>query len=147
VGAGRSYPDHIGWDLVRAARAWETAFIDGVVAAGHPWFAEARGRLIQHIPATGIAQSELVRRAGVTKQAVQQHLDGLEADGIVVRVADAEDRRGRRVEFTKAGRRALVAIDAVKGEVEDDLARQLGAGQMVALKSALRTIFAQADPD
>ena len=40
----RRPPDHIGWDLIEAARLWEKQFTDRMVACGHDWFGEARGK-------------------------------------------------------------------------------------------------------
>lgn len=133
-------PDHIGWDLVCAARVWESAFVEDVTAAGHPWFADARGRLVQHIGRKGVGQAALADRAGMTKQAVAQHLDRLESDGLIARVADSEDSRKRRVVWTDAGQRALDDIDAAKLRVERRLKARLGAQAFAALRRALKEV-------
>ena len=70
--------------------------------AGHPWFSETRAGLMGHIPRGGIRQSALIERVATTKQAVQQILDGLEAEGIVERIADPADGRGKYVRYTGA---------------------------------------------
>ena len=33
-------PDHVGWRLWQANRAWLQAFVGGMRAAGHEWFSE-----------------------------------------------------------------------------------------------------------
>ena len=131
-------PDHIGWDLVRAARAWEAEFIREVVEAGHPWFAEARGRILQHIGRNGVGQADLVRRSGLTKQAVAQHLDQLEADGVLRRVQDPADSRKRAVEWTVEGRVALETIDAAKLRVERRIKDRIGKDHFSALRDGLK---------
>ena len=135
-----SAPDHIGWDLVRAARWWEAEFIQEVAGAGHPWFAEARGRLVEHIGKAGIEQGALAERAAITKQAVGQHLDALEADGVVQRVQDPDDSRKRFINWTDAGLGALRDIAAAKLRIEARLKRRLGASDLASLKAALRQV-------
>ena len=133
-------PDHIGWDLVRAARAWLAEFEAEVVAAGHPWFAEARGRLVEHIGRDGVAQAALAGPAGMTKQAVAQHLDALERDGLIERVAEVADGRQRRVVWTDAGRAALRDIDAAKARVETRLRARIGEARFAALRDGLKAL-------
>ena len=133
-------PDHIGWDLVRAARWWKRAFIAEVTQAGHPWFAEARGRLVEHIGRNGIEQGALADRAGLTKQAVAQHLDRLEADGLISRVPYDGDARKRRVIWTATGQAALDDIDRAKASVEADLARRIGKVALRDLSALLKKV-------
>ncbi|MEL6170077.1 MAG: MarR family transcriptional regulator [Pseudomonadota bacterium] len=136
-----SLPDHIGWDLVRAARLWEHRFATEMVAAGHPWFAEARGRLIEFIGRDGIAQNELHKRAGATKQAVAQHVDRLVSDGVIARLPDPEDHRRRRLVFTQKGRAALRDADRIKGEIERAFARSMGPESLSVLRLGLKTLI------
>ena len=140
--SGTAPPDHIGWDLVRAARLWLAEFEAEVVAAGHPWFAEARGRLIEHIGRTGVEQGALAVRSGMTKQAVAQHLDALEHDGLVRRVGVDGDHRKRRVVWTTRGQAALDDIDAAKGRVEARLRRRMGEEAFRSLRAGLKTVAA-----
>ena len=135
-------PDHIGWDLVRAARIWFSEFEAEVVAAGYPWFAEARGRIVEHIARDGADQGAIAARAGLTKQAVAQHLDALERDGLIRRVASRADARKRRVIWTEAGRQALQDIDAAKARVENRLRARLGLKTFNALRAGLKETIA-----
>lgn len=135
-----SLPDHIGWDLVRAARIWEAAFVGEVVRAGYPWFAEARGRLVQHIGPDGVDQGALAERVGHSKQAVAQALDRLEADGLIRREGAAGDGRRRRVVWTPAGQVALAEIDRAKLRVEARLKQRLGAEAFEGLRRGLKGI-------
>src|SRR4051795_5248314 len=98
-----SLPGHIGWRLWQADRAWLKAFAEAMRASGHDWFTESRAGLMGLIPRSGIRQSALIERTGTTKQAVQQLLDGLEAEGIVERVADPLDGRGNLIRYTEKG--------------------------------------------
>ncbi len=131
---------HVGIDLWRASQAWKQRFVTAMAERGYGWFAEARGGLIEHIGAAGIAQTALVARCGMTKQAVQQHLDALEADGIIERVADAIDSRRKLIRYTKAGLATLAVAREVKREIEAEYAALLGDRGLADLKRTLQRI-------
>jgi DNA-binding MarR family transcriptional regulator len=132
--------DHIGVDLWRAASAFRDRLHADMVARGHAWYGDARGAVAAHLDPHGMSQSELVRRMGLTKQAVKQLLDGLVADGIVVREPDPEDGRGRRVVYTERGLKALREAVKVKRAIERDYRARLGARDFDALVTALRKL-------
>lgn len=129
--------DHIGWRLWLASRAWEQRFQREMVAAGHAWFEEARATLIPHIARAGTPQSDLVRRTALTKQAVQQLVDGLVEDGIVERRPDPADARAKRVCFTRKGLRVLADANRIKQQIEADYRQQLGDAGLRQLHGAL----------
>lgn len=133
-------PEHVGWLLWQANRAWLQDFVGAMHAAGHGWFSDARAALMGHIPRNGIRQSALIERVGTSKQAVQQVLDGLEAEGVIARVPDPDDRRGRLVRYTDRGRAALRDVDRVKAEIERRYAQRIGPDRMAALSEALRAL-------
>ncbi len=118
--------DHIGWRLWHAAMVWKARYTEEMVKAGHGWYAEARSNIIPHIAADGTKQSEIVREMGLTKQAVQQLVDDLELEGVVTRVPDPNDRRGKLVMFTEKGRRAQRDAVLVKRKVESEFRKKLG---------------------
>lgn len=133
-------PDHVGILLWEAAAAWKRRFAREMAAAGHPWYAEARGALLGHIGREGAAQGTIAARAGMTKQAVQQHVDALVADGVAVRADDPADARRRIVRLTAAGRAALDDGDRIKARLEADLARRLGDARLAALREMLEEV-------
>lgn len=134
--------DHIGLDLTAAARGWRRRLGAEMAARGHAWLAEARGGLVEHIGREGTSQLELTGRAGMSKQAVQQHLDDLAADGVLERVPDPADARRNLVRFTPLGLAALRDANAVKRDIERSYARILGAEGLARLRAALRAIAA-----
>ena len=136
-------PDHIGWRLWQANRNWLSAFVGGMRDAGHDWFSEARAGLMGNIPRSGVRQSVLIERVGTTKQAVQQLLDGLESEGIVERIVDPVDARGKYVRYTEKGLRALRDGDRVKQEIEARYVEILGEDRFAALTDALQALEAQ----
>lgn len=135
--------EHIGWDLWRVTQGWKQRFNTEMVARGYAWFGEARGSLIQHIGRNGIPQNELVLRAGMTKQAVQQQLDDLVRDGAVERTSDPKDARKKLVRFTDIGFEAMSAANDVKRGIEAEYQDLIGKDALDALKAALHKISDQ----
>ncbi len=132
--------DHVGVRLWRAAALWKSEFDAGMVAAGHAVFAHARSGLLAHMDRGGTRQADLVQRSGLTKQAVQQFIDELAADGIVERIRDPQDGRGRIVVFTQRGREVLADANVVKRRVEERFRRKLGAERFRELLAALKDL-------
>lgn len=137
--------DHVGVALWRAAHLWKREFDAGMVAAGYPWFAQARSAVIPHVGRDGVRQADLVARLGMTKQAVQQLVDELEADGIVERKPDPADGRGRIVVFAARGRKVLADANTVKRRVEADVRAKLGEKRFGNLMTALGALNAGED--
>ncbi len=133
-------PEHVGVDLWRAALAWRERLHSEMVARGHAWYGDARSVIAQHLDPRGMTQAALVGRVGSSKQAVQQLLDSLEADGIVRREADPNDGRSKRVVYTKKGLAALRDAVDVKRAIEAEYRVKLGAGRYAALVDALQAL-------
>ena len=141
----RALDEHIGLDLWRAAMAWRDRLHRTMVEKGHAWYGDARSTIAAHLDPRGMTQSELVRRMGMTKQGVQQLLDGLEADGIVFREPDPEDGRGRRVRYTERGLLAVKDAKTVKRAIEREYRAILGEAAFEALRASLRALAPPAD--
>lgn len=77
---------------------------------------------------------------GISKQAVQQLVDGLEAEGILQRLNDPEDRRGKVVVFTEKGLAALSDGEHIKRAIERGYHERLGEARFSALMEALRAL-------
>jgi DNA-binding MarR family transcriptional regulator len=133
--------EHIGWDLHRVNSMWKTKFHQKMVARGCGWMGEARGVLLQHVGPGGIGQNILVQKSGLTKQAIQQHLDGLVQDGIVVRVVDENDARQKRVQLTQRGMQSAQVANDVKIEIEGEFREAMGDAQFDTLVTALRVVI------
>jgi DNA-binding MarR family transcriptional regulator len=134
-------PEHIGWTLWRAAQVWRGEFTAAMVAAGHHWFGQARGNLTPHIGPRGVRQGDLAERARLTKQAVQQFVDELVADGVVMRSRDERDARARWVQLTPAGEAAMRDADRIKAEIEARWRARIGDGTFAQLDAALRRVL------
>lgn len=133
-------PAHVGVDLWRAALAWRERLHSEMVARGHAWYGDARAIVAQHLDPRGMSQTALVARVGLTKQAVQQLLDSLEADGIVRREPDPADGRAKRVVYTARGLAALEDAVEIKRAIEAEYRKKLGRERYEALVAALRLL-------
>ena len=132
--------DHVGWQLWQATQRWKSDLDYGLIAAGYPWASEARANIVMHVGRAGIRQSELVRRMGLSKQAVQQLIDGLVADGIVERKADRDDKRGKLIVFTAGGRKMLADSNRVKQDIEERYREVLGDRRFADFLTMLREL-------
>lgn len=132
--------DHIGLHLWRAAQRWRDRMRREMAARGFPWHLEARGEVLGHVGPNGVSQAALPERMGLSKQAVQQLLDQLEADGVVTRVTDPADKRLRRVELTGLGLFDLVERNAIKREIENEYKDILGPELFAQMERALRIL-------
>ena len=132
--------DHVGWRLFEAFRSWKEEFVAGMVERGYAWFGEARANLIPYMEVEGLRQVELVKRSGLSKQAVQQLLDELAAEGILARVPDPADRRGNLVVFTPAGQRLRRDANTVKRRIERAWRKRLGDARFNQLVSILNDL-------
>lgn len=138
----RELIDHIGWDLWQASQAWKALLEQKMIARGHAVYGEARGGLIRHIGAQGVTQAVLAQKAQVSKQAVQQQLDELEAEGYVTRCPDPDDARRKIVRLTPTGEGLFEVANDVKREIEAHYAALIGADDLWRLKAALSAIIA-----
>ena len=83
----------------------------------------------------GLAQRELIHTMGVDPSILVMLLNPLEANGLVTRQRDPDDRRRHLVTLTPAGKRHLASAaraqkhteDELFGSLDDDQREQLGA--------------------
>ncbi|RYI82701.1 MAG: MarR family transcriptional regulator, partial [Acetobacteraceae bacterium] len=88
----------------------------------------------------GLPQSALPAALGVSKQAVQQYVDDLVAEGAVERVPDPADGRGRIVRLTARGIASIAEGNSVKRQIEARYRDRLGADRFAVLQAALNEL-------
>src|SRR5215212_2013738 len=78
---------------------------------------------LHHLTAAGesLPLGQLAERLACVKSNVTQLVDRLEADGLVNRTADPNDRRSRLAVLTAAGRTAYSKGDQIKRQTEQEL--------------------------
>jgi DNA-binding MarR family transcriptional regulator len=116
--------------LFRAARLLNERGVTRVRERGRPGVRVAHTGLLPYIDLDGTRITEIARRMGVTKQAVNQAVGELEAMRMVRRTQDPTDGRAKLVRFTARGKRALLDGLRVLGEIESELAHSLGAARI-----------------
>lgn len=138
--------DHVGWRLWRLSRQWKDEFEAAMTTAGHGWMTQAQGAVVGQLRAAGVPQAELAQKLGVSKQAVQQFVDGLEADGFVRRVVDPADKRGRIVQLTPAGAQALDDGNRIKQEIEARYREVVGVARFDTFMTVLDELSKDTSP-
>lgn len=134
--------DHVGIELVRAADAWRSMFRGEMARRGFTWHLGASGEVLAHLGPSGISQTLLTERMGLSKQAVQQLLDQLEAVGVIRREPDPADKRAKRVTLTELGLTDFAERNRVKRELEERYREKLGKKLFGKLQKALRELAA-----
>lgn len=81
--------------------------------------------------------SELAARLSCVRSNITQLVDRLEADGLVRRVDDPNDRRSVRAELTPLGREKQEAGDAELGRIQAELSQLMTGSDLSALEAAL----------
>ncbi|AKU92088.1 MarR family winged helix-turn-helix transcriptional regulator [Vulgatibacter incomptus] len=135
----RAKEQSVGQLLFRAARLWNEQAILRVQAT-RPSIRMAHTQLLPHLDLDGTKLTELAARVGTSKQAVGELVDDLEEQGLLERIPDPSDRRAKRVRFTRAGRKELLAGLEVLVRVESELREELGSRRMDALAETLRRL-------
>lgn len=96
----------------------------------------AQALTLAQIPAGGVRPVELARSAGVSRQAVHQTLNQLQAAGLVRR--DRPARAGAvTVRLTEEGARHARAVADAENSAEAALAQRIGSERLDALRDAL----------
>lgn len=93
--------------------------------------------LMPHIDLEGTRLTLLAERVGISKQAVGQLVDDLEAMGLLERKKDPQDGRAKLILFSEQGKAGLLEGLMVLGEMEAALALKLGAQTMKAFHQTL----------
>lgn len=85
----------------------------------------------------GLAQGELIQTMGIDPSILVTLLNPLEANGLVSRERDPDDRRRHLVALTADGEKTLAAAARAQKEAEDELFDSLTSEQRDQLGSAL----------
>jgi DNA-binding MarR family transcriptional regulator len=101
----------------------------------------AHTRLFPYIDLAGTRQTEVARRAGISKQAVGQLVDELVALGFLAREADPTDRRAQLISFTDEGLAQLLAGFDTLDAIEHELTMRLGEATTSRLRADLARLI------
>jgi DNA-binding MarR family transcriptional regulator len=126
--------------LFRAARLLNERGIARIRERGRKDVRGSHTALLPHIDLEGTRTTEIARRMGVTKQAVNQALGEIEAMGLVKRIPDPSDGRAKLVRFTTKGRRELLLGLQVLAEIEVELASSIGEARLRRIHKDLEVL-------
>lgn len=105
--------------------------------SGYPALSRTKSMIMVNV-SDGITRSaDLARNLGISRQAIQQTLGEMEADGLLSLKPDPTDRRAKIVQFSRRGRGIGTAAFEVLSEIEQELAKRLGKRAVEELKKAL----------
>jgi DNA-binding MarR family transcriptional regulator len=136
-------PDYlpIGRQLGRShkvVRAWGDRCLAPLDATVTDWILLF---FIEDAAAPGLSQTDVARFADMTGPALVRHLDRLEAEGILQRIRDPDDRRVMRVRLTERGRARRDQIGAVMTECDRELRAVLTTEEQDVLERATTKLF------
>ena len=90
---------------------------------------------------------DLALRLGITSQGALKIVDDMEENGYLLRAADPDDGRAKRLALTDKGKRALAAARTIHRRFDRDLSRRMGAGKVAVGRAMLEAIVAQSVRD
>jgi len=97
----------------------------------------AQSLLFADLPLAGARQSDLARTLGVSRQAINELVRGLERQQLVEVVADPTDGRSKLVRPTARGRESIRMALQTFTELENELRSRVGDGSVDQLRRAL----------
>lgn len=134
----QGYPDHIVRWLDNAMRRVAAEIVSAW--PDNPGPRASQRRALSMIGPRGVRITDLALRAGMTKQAAGELVDGLERNGLVTSERDPDDRRVRLVRRSPLGDRAVLeTLEKIAG-VETKLRRQVGAKRYDEMLQVLREL-------
>ena len=103
----------------------------------------AQSLLFATLPVGGARQSDLARRLGVSRQAVNELVGGLEQQGLVEVVPDPDSGRAKLVRPTAQGRESIEVALETFAQLETELRARIGHRKVDQLRGALGTSWGE----
>ncbi|MDP6057998.1 MAG: MarR family transcriptional regulator [Pirellulaceae bacterium] len=127
------------FSLINAARAMEQRLGEALAPVG---LSLAKFGALTHLVEAGepLSLSECAKKMTCVRSNITQLMDRLEADGLVQRVEDPQDRRGVRAAVTRLGVKRQAAGAKEVARVQAELAKTLDGMDHGALQRALSAI-------
>ncbi len=130
----------LGAALAAAASAQKARFRARMATRGFTAHNGAAGEVLLHLDPAGMSQTALTAKIGLSKQAVQQLLDQLEAGQYIRREPDPADKRAKRIVLTDFGAREHAERLKVTAGLAEDTRDRLGKKLLGKLEKALRKL-------
>jgi len=107
---------------------------------GHASVRRAHGVVFQHLDPDGSTVSVIAERAGMTKQAMAELVNHLEAHGYLQRLPAPKDRRAKLVQLTDKGHDVMQIVAQLVPEMEQQLRELLGDRRWRQLRHDLNAV-------
>jgi DNA-binding MarR family transcriptional regulator len=119
---------HIGQLLRDAFARFEAELMAATPPLGDYELRPVHNHVLRHLDIAGTRASVIAELSGLTRQAITQIVDELEAAGVVTREPDPEDGRAKLIVYTPEGSKAFFAarkrIDRISAGWRDELGPQ-----------------------
>lgn len=112
---------------------------------GHPAIRPGHGCVFRFIDVDGSRVTTMAERAGMSKQAVGEVVDDLEALGYVERIPDPADRRAKLIRLTERGWDGQAAGQRIFADIERSWAERYGERRVATMRDVLEQIIADAE--
>jgi DNA-binding MarR family transcriptional regulator len=99
----------------------------------------AQSLLFADLPIEGTRQSDLARRLGVSRQAINELVRGLERQGLLEIVPDPDSGRSKLVRPTRRGRKSYRLAVETFAQLEAELRSRIGDRHVDQLRHALES--------
>ena len=126
--------------LQEAYRALDVELEAALEDRGAAEVTPTQARALLLVDRTGTRLTELAGRAGVTKQAMMQMVDELQATGYLRRTPDPMDGRAKIVRLTARGLRQRATARQALAAVEARIKRRLGSRRYDVLRMLLEEL-------
>lgn len=130
----------IGALLRRASEASHQVLLRRLHEAGFSDMRPTHFALFQFPGPHGVRPTELARRVGLSKQALNPLLNELESFGYLTREPDDDDGRQRVLRLTDRGVAFMARIKSILEDIETTLARELGQKRFQKMRQAVALI-------
>lgn len=103
----------------------------------------ARWQVLSAVSAAPAPAAQVARTIGLTRQAVQQTADALEAESLIQYRANPHHKRAKLIEATSLGRQRLAAVEARQVAWANRLAKRIGRATLETTSSGVRALAAE----
>ncbi len=126
--------------LLEAFRVLDAEVADALAARGAGDLGPRHAAAILLVDRGGVRLTAMAERAGITKQAMMQVVDDLEALGHVRRVPDPADARAKIVKLTAKGEKERTEASKAVSAAEQRIRRRLTPATYDSLRETLGAI-------
>jgi DNA-binding MarR family transcriptional regulator len=137
----------LGMMANRLNKSLEAEFFRRLAHAGHSVLRMPHTMLLEFLPRDGARSGVLASMLGITKQAVGEIVDDLEAADYVERVPDPADRRAKLVMLSPKGAAAFKEVFTVMSTMDSEFASVVGEDRYAEARATLFQLIGHIERD